>query len=142
MEITPFRGQWRRKAGYNRISPTNRRNVKTARFGTGNSSGGGGGGGKRPWRLRIGRKLRLMRLAAASPMKLWYRFKNAYMKMMLSLSETAGTSNSGNVFGTKRIPKAREAAPMAYSRSEFENRLVLEIYKSMVASLELGYNKK
>lgn len=127
MGINPFSGslgkkQWKRR-GYNRITPTNRKNVKIVRFGTAN---------KRPWRLRLAPKLRVMRLA--SPMKLWFRFKNAYMKMMLRIS------NTGNLFGDKRIPQARDA-PMAYSRSEFENRLVLEIYKSMVASLELGYNK-
>ncbi|KAI3462565.1 hypothetical protein Pfo_019228 [Paulownia fortunei] len=136
MEVIPFNGnlvnrRWRRR-GYNRLSPTNRRNVKIVRFGTGNSSS------KRSWRLRLAPKLRLIRLA--SPLKLWCRLKNAYMKMMLRLANTSGTSNSGNFFGAKRIPKARDA-PMDYSRTEFENRLILEIYKSMVASIELGYNK-
>ncbi|GFP85336.1 hypothetical protein PHJA_000677300 [Phtheirospermum japonicum] len=73
-------------------------------------------------------------------MRLWCRFKNAYMKMMLRLANASGTSNAANAFGQKRIPKARDA-PMNYSRTEFDNRLVLEIYKSMVSSLELGYNK-
>ncbi|KAG6412466.1 hypothetical protein SASPL_125145 [Salvia splendens] len=133
MEITAFNGspvtrRWR-KRGYNRLSPPNRRSLKVVRL---NSS-------KRSWRLRLTPKLRLVRLA--SPMKLWCRFKNAYMKMMLKFANIAGTSGAANTaFGANRIPKARDA-PMEYSRTEFENRLVLEIYKSMVASLELGYNK-
>ncbi|PIN09977.1 hypothetical protein CDL12_17435 [Handroanthus impetiginosus] len=129
MDLIPFtfKRQWRRR-GYNRLSPTNRRNLKAARFGT----------GKRSWRLRIARKLRLIRLA--SPMKLLYKLKNAYMNTMLRIAARSGSSNSGNFFGLKRIPKAREV-PMAYSRTEFENRLIFEIYKSMVASYELGYSK-
>ncbi|XP_057809049.1 uncharacterized protein LOC131023542 [Salvia miltiorrhiza] len=130
MEITPLNGsvvsrRWR-KRGYSRLSPTNRRSLKVVRL---NSS-------KRSWRLRLAPKLRLMRLA--SPLKLWYKFKNAYMSMMLKFAHTTGTSDAA--LGAKRIPKARQPA-MAYSRTEFENRLVLEIYKSMVASLELGYHK-
>ncbi|KAH6799293.1 hypothetical protein C2S51_035777 [Perilla frutescens var. frutescens] len=132
MEIVALSGNRRwRKRGYNRLSPTNRRTIKIVRLNDGS---------KRSWRLRLVPKLRLMRLA--SPVKLWYRFKNAYMKMMLKFANITGTSHAAaNVFGAKRIPKAREAPPMAYSRTEFENRLILEIYKSMVASLELGYNK-
>ncbi|KAI3451792.1 hypothetical protein Pfo_008457 [Paulownia fortunei] len=131
MEIIPFTGrQWRRR-GYNRLSPTNRRNMKVAKLGAGKS--------KRSWRLRLAPKLRLIRLA--SPLKLWYKMKNAYMNMMLRFATNSGSSNSVNVFGVKRIPKARNA-PMAYSRTEFENRLIFEIYKSMVASFELGYTKQ
>ncbi|KAK6151009.1 hypothetical protein DH2020_015941 [Rehmannia glutinosa] len=67
--------------------------------------------------------------------------ENAYVNMMLRFANNSGSSNSVNVFGVKRIPKARDAK-MAYSRTEFENRLIFEIYKSMVASYELGYSKQ
>ncbi|XP_051140652.1 uncharacterized protein LOC127258056 [Andrographis paniculata] len=124
METVPFSG--RRRRGYNRLSPPHRRSLKVAKF----------GGSRRSWRLRMGApKLRLIRLAA-SPLRLWYRLKNAYMNMMLRVR-----LGSAPEFGGKRIPEAR-ASPVAYSRSEFENRLVFEIYKSMVASFELGYSKK
>nr|QIQ54444.1 big root biomass [Sesamum alatum] len=125
-----LRRQWR-KRGYNRLSPTNRRNLKVARLGAGRN---------RSWRLRLAPKLRLIRLAA-SPFKLWYKLKNAYINMMLRFAASAGYSNTSSVFGAKRIPKAR-GAPMAYSRTEFENRLVFEIYKSVVASLELSYSSQ
>ncbi|KAL3640413.1 hypothetical protein CASFOL_015381 [Castilleja foliolosa] len=134
MEIIPYSGKlikkqyWRKITGYNKLSSSNnKRNVKVVRFGANKP--------RRPWRLRLAPRLRLARLA--SPMKLWCRFKDAYMKMMLKLANTSGT---GSVFGRKRIPGARDAK-MGYSRTEFENRLILEIYKSMVPSLELGYNK-
>ncbi|KAL0395911.1 UNVERIFIED_CONTAM: hypothetical protein Scaly_0039500 [Sesamum calycinum] len=137
--MVPFNGslvkrQWRRR-GYTKLSPTGRRNVKIVKFGTGNTTSS-----KRSWRLRLTPKLRLVRLA--SPLRLWHRFKNAYMKMMLRFANTSGTSNSANVFGAKRIPKARDVPTAPYSGTEFENRLILEIYKSMVASLELGYTPK
>lgn len=115
----------RRRRGYNRLSPS-KRSLKIVRFGSGNS--------KRSWKIRIAPKLRLIKLV--SPLKLFLRLKNAYVNMMLRLANNTNTSNSGNVFGEKRIPKARDA-PVSYSRSEFENRLMLEIYKSMVSSLEL-----
>ncbi|PIN01712.1 hypothetical protein CDL12_25781 [Handroanthus impetiginosus] len=130
MEIIPLSG--RRRRSYNKLSPTKKRNVKVVKFGAGTTSR------PRSWRLRLAPKLRLVRLV--TPLKLWYKFKNAYMKMMLRIANNSGTSNGVNVFGTKRIPKARDV-PTAYPRSDFENRLILEIYKSMVASLELGYNK-
>ncbi|XP_073029920.1 uncharacterized protein [Primulina eburnea] len=132
METIPFTKslsrQWRRRGYSTRLSPT-RRKLKAERF---------GGNLKCSWKVRIKRKLRLVRLV--SPWKLWYSFKNAYTNMMLRLANTSHTANSGNLFGQKRIPKARDLK-QTYTRSEFENRLILEIYKSMVASLELGYNK-
>ncbi|XP_051126841.1 uncharacterized protein LOC127248521 [Andrographis paniculata] len=126
--IAPFTGslrrQWRRR-GYNRLSPSrNRRNLRVEKLGAGNTK-------RFSWRFRLGRKLRL----AASPARLWWRMKNAYVNMMLRLG-------APNAFGNKRIPKAREGPPMAYSKTEFENRLVFEIYKSMVSSFELGYTTK
>ncbi|KAL8472636.1 hypothetical protein ACS0TY_029733 [Phlomoides rotata] len=124
MEIMPF--STRRRSGYNRSSPKNRRNLKVARLGA----------EKRSWRLRLAPKLHL-----ASPVKLLYKLKSVYTSMMLKLATNSGSSNSTNVFGTKRIPESREAK-MGYSRTEFENRLVFEIYKSMSSSLELGYTKQ
>lgn len=118
----PFNGtlsrrqQFRRRV-YNRL--TNRKNnVKTMRS----------------WRFRLNPKLGLK---IASPLKLWFKLKNAYMNMMLKLATSTGTSKSGNMFGAKRIPKVR-LVPTDYSRTEFDNRLIHEIYKSMVASSELS----
>lgn len=122
----PFNGtlsrrqQFRRRV-YNRL--TNRKNnVKTMRS----------------WRFRLNPKLGLK---IASPLKLWFKLKNAYMNMMLKLATSTGTSKSGNMFGAKRIPKVR-LVPTDYSRTEFDNRLIHEIYKSMVASSELSSTRQ
>ncbi|XP_051117319.1 uncharacterized protein LOC127242028 [Andrographis paniculata] len=135
MEIIPFARKWRRSRAYSRLSPTNRRNLKVARLGTADADRQK----RRPsWRLRLSRKLRLK--SVAPPARLWNRFRNAYMKMMMRLAEVSGTSNGGDVFGDRRSG-SRSGMTYNYSRAEFENRLVLEICKSMAASLELGYHK-
>lgn len=59
--------------------------------------------------------------------------------MMLGLAGNVGHLNGGSAFGAKRIPKARQVQ-IPYSNNEFENRLIFEIYKAMIASRELGTN--
>jgi hypothetical protein len=86
----------------------------------------------RVWRIRAVPKLRLK---IGSPLKLWTKLKNAYMNTMLSLAGNVGHLSNNNVFGGKRIPKARQV-PLAYSFEEIENRLIVEIYKAL-ASREL-----
>ncbi|KAL3346200.1 hypothetical protein AABB24_024907 [Solanum stoloniferum] len=117
------RSQWgKRKSG------NGRKNIKVIKL--------GGKSQKRTiiWRIKAIPKLKLK---IFSPFKLWNKFKNAYMNMMFHL---AGNVNNENyMFGRKRIPKAREIE-LAYSNSEFENRLIYEIYKSMVPSMELYPN--
>ncbi|KAK9271691.1 hypothetical protein L1049_002054 [Liquidambar formosana] len=119
---------WRRRK-YHRLDGAitgQNKNVRLARF--------GGGRTKKFWKIRAVPKLRLK---AFSPLKLWTRFKNAYMDMMLNLAGSVGHLNGGNVLEGKRIPKKRQV-PLVYSSDEFENRLVYEIYKAMIASRELG----
>ncbi|KAL2504366.1 Uncharacterized protein Adt_19987 [Abeliophyllum distichum] len=116
--------QQRRRRGYNR-STNRKNNMKTIQF---------GGATTRSWRFRLTPKLGLK---MASPLKLWFKLKNAYMNVMLKLATNSGTSKDGNIFGAKRIPKVRQV-PTDYSRTEFDNRLIHEIYKSMVASMELS----
>ncbi|KAL8508059.1 hypothetical protein ACS0TY_018566 [Phlomoides rotata] len=76
MELIPFARslsrQWRRRSGYSRLSPKNRRSMK--------------------W-LRLAPKLWLLRLA--SPVKLLYKLKSVYTNMMLKLATNIGTSNEG-----------------------------------------------
>lgn len=61
----------------------------------------------------------------SSPFNLWRKVKNGYLNVMLNLAGNGATS-----FGDKRIPKARKPTA-SYAPSEFDNRVVLEIYKSM-----------
>ncbi|KAM7516333.1 hypothetical protein LguiA_005916 [Lonicera macranthoides] len=114
---------WRRRR-YQRLGgATNRKNLKTVRF---------GGGPQRSWRIKVVPKLRL-KAVILSPFKIWSKLKNAYVNMMLNLAGKVGHSNNVNVFGEIRIPKARQVSK-GYSSNEFENRLVFEIYKALAAS--------
>ncbi|XVE78676.1 hypothetical protein DITRI_Ditri13aG0166100 [Diplodiscus trichospermus] len=92
------------------------------------------GGSPRFWRIKSIPRLRWKIIA--SPIKLLTKLKNAYMKMMINLAGNVGYLNTDNTFGGKRIPKARKV-DTAYPRNEFEERLVYEIYKNLIASREL-----
>lgn len=120
----------RKRRGYNRYdgaasssSAHQRKNMKIVRF---------GGIPQRAWRIKVVPKLRWKSMTAGlSPLKLWRKLKDGYVNMMLNLA------GNGTAFGEKRIPKARQL-PASYAPTEFDNRLVLEIYKSLVASRELA----
>ncbi|XWS75508.1 hypothetical protein CRYUN_Cryun01aG0095500 [Craigia yunnanensis] len=92
------------------------------------------GGSRRFWRIKAKPKVRWK---IASPIKLLTKLKNAYMNMMINLAGNVGYLNTDNTFGGKRIPKARKV-PMVYSSNEFEERLVYEIYKALIATRELS----
>lgn len=102
-------------------SNAERKNMKVVKF---------GGNSKRGWKIRVAKKLKLK--MSLSPLKLWKKIKTGYVNMMLNLG-----NGGSSVFGEKRIPQARQLQ-ITYAPTEFENRLVLEIYKSLVASRELS----
>ncbi|XP_019173009.1 PREDICTED: uncharacterized protein LOC109168440 [Ipomoea nil] len=112
-----------RRRKYSRVEGT-RKSVKVVRFGS-----------KRSWRIKAVPRLRWKML---SPVKLWTRIKNAYVKMMLSFAGNVGylSGGAGNGIEQKRIGRGR-GAKMGYTTTEFENRLMYEIYKSLVPSMEL-----
>ncbi|XP_021628386.1 uncharacterized protein LOC110626655 [Manihot esculenta] len=123
---TPFAGTWRRywrRKRYQRLDGafTGRKNMRVVRF--------GGGSPRRAWKIRP--KLRILKIAATSPLRLLRKLKNAYVDMMLNLAGNVSFLNNDTVFGNKRIPKARQAPAAAYSNEEFETRLVYEIYKAL-----------
>ncbi|EOY04092.1 hypothetical protein QUC31_017416 [Theobroma cacao] len=118
---------WRRRQ-YQRLNGEvvkSRKNVKVTRIGAGS---------RRFWRVKAIPKLRWK---IASPVKLLTKLKNAYVNMMISLAGNVGSLNTENTFGGKRIPKARQV-PVVYSSNEFDQRLVYEIYKALVATRELS----
>lgn len=114
------------RSGYNaRHVRGGGRKMKTVRL---------GGSPQRAWRIKSSPKLKL-KVILVSPFKLMKKLKNAYLNMMLTIS---GGGGDGSTFGDKRVPKARHV-PIASSTSEFDRRLVLEIYKSLVVSRESAY---
>ncbi|KAJ4707043.1 Transcriptional repressor NrdR like [Melia azedarach] len=97
------------------------------------------GSSGRFWRIKAVPKL-LLRINIVSPLQLWTKFKNAYVQMMNNWAGKVGYLNDANVFGGKMIPKAGQgpAVNVVYSGDEVEKRLVLEIYKALVATQELS----
>ena len=114
----------KRPTGYNATFNGKRRSAKTVTL---------GGSPKRSWRIRSVPKLKF-KLMLSSPKRLWMKLKSGYMSMMLNL----GSSSSAKGFGEKRIPKARQSSSATYTTTEFDNRLVFEIYKSLMTSHEMA----
>lgn len=92
-----------------------------------------GGSPRRAWRIKVVPKMRFKRVLS-SPLRLWKKLKIGYVNMMLNLVK----HQNSNVFGGKRVPMGRQLPTASYSPAEFDSRLVLEIYKSLVASRELA----
>ncbi|KAJ6826218.1 uncharacterized protein M6B38_372385 [Iris pallida] len=99
-----------------------------------------GGGGqhasrRRFWKLRSG-GLKFLRLRIPSPVRLFRRVRDAYINFMLGLAGN-GSSLSVSVgqgaLLARRIPKARTRSVRAQP-GDFEQRLILEIYKSVLSS--------
>ena len=106
------------RSRYVRLNGGQRRKMKTARL--------GGGSPVRAWRIRA--SARRVKIFLSSPMKLLRKLKNLYLTMLLKLA---------GEHGQKRITKARHL-PIARSTAEFNNRLLLEIYKSFAVSREMA----
>ncbi|KAL7611358.1 hypothetical protein Lser_V15G12540 [Lactuca serriola] len=109
---------WKRRR-YQRFDGGYRRNTNSVTF---------GGGNRRFWKIKAIPKLRWKK---ASPIRLWIKFKNAYVKMMLRLG------GSDNVFDSKKAPKTLLISG-SYSTEEFQRRLIYEISKNFFTSRELA----
>lgn len=91
---------------------------------------------RRYWRMKAIPRVRLS-WVVRSPLKLLRKLKNAYIDLMLRVAGKAGSLGGDNVFGQKRIPKARQVTDR-FSIDAFEARLIYEISKVLVASRELN----
>ncbi|CAL9073057.1 unnamed protein product [Musa textilis] len=91
--------------------------------------------GTRRWFVRLRRSFRF-RIRLPSPARLLVRLRDAYVDCMLAMAGKAPglSTQKGPEVWSKRIPTARSAKT---SSGEFQRRLVLEIYKSLVVSGEL-----
>lgn len=78
-----------------------------------------GGKRKRSWNIKVIRRLRL-RFKLASPIKLLAKLRDAYINMMLGLARAKD----------RKVSKVED----------IENKLILEICKSLKASRELSYS--
>jgi hypothetical protein len=139
-----IRSHWRRRK-YQRLENGDggSRTKNTQRLGGGARRGSGG------WRVRLRglllRRVRVVRAVVAAPARLLGRLRDAYVGGMLVVArKAAATSLPGDRMWAKRVPRRKHqklllpgAAAAAQGPSEFEKRLVMEIYKSIVASKEL-----
>ncbi|KAL5722059.1 hypothetical protein ACHQM5_005627 [Ranunculus cassubicifolius] len=93
-------------------------------------------GGKRKltWKIRAFRKLKLG-FRFVSPIKLFARLRDGYINMMLGMSGNVNDSHS--LFGNKRIGRASRNGRKISKAEKIDEKLILEIYKSLKASREL-----
>ncbi|XP_047093360.1 uncharacterized protein LOC124705697 [Lolium rigidum] len=140
-----IRSHWRRRK-YQRLENGDGggRTKSTQRLGGGARRGSGSGG----WRVRLRglilRRVRVVRAVVALPGRLLCRLRDAYVGGMLAVARKAAvTAVPSDGMWTKRVPRRKHqklllpGTAAAQGPSEFEKRLVMEIYKSIVASKEL-----
>uniref|UniRef100_A0ACD5U060 Uncharacterized protein n=1 Tax=Avena sativa TaxID=4498 RepID=A0ACD5U060_AVESA len=137
-----IRSHWRRSK-YQRLENGDggSRTKTTQRLG-GTRRGSSGG-----WRVRlrglIVRRVRVVRAVVSAPARLLCRLRDAYVGGMLTVAQKAACSALPDGTCAKRVPRRKhqqKLLPGAAQQgpSEFETRLVMEIYKSIVASKELA----
>ncbi|KAM7275033.1 hypothetical protein ACFE04_016899 [Oxalis oulophora] len=117
-----------RKKGYERLDGSSttgrRRRYNKVELG----ARGGSGGRKRFWRVKIVPRVRVL-LKRASPKGFFIWLRDAYMNMMMSLANSRALSNGygggiGNglaAFGQRPV-------------KEYDERMILEIYKAILMS--------
>ncbi|CAN6345769.1 unnamed protein product [Urochloa humidicola] len=128
------RAYWRRRK-YHRLEAgeggSKSRGGVTRQLGTARRGGGGWGVAVRRLRVRV-------RVVLAGPRRALARARDAYVGGMLALAKRASAvalpGGADGLWG-KRVPRRKQLP--APKTTEFEQRLILEIYKSIVASKEL-----
>ncbi|KAF6997765.1 hypothetical protein CFC21_013950 [Triticum aestivum] len=107
---------------------------------------GGSGARRVGWRVRLRglliRRARAVRAIVTAPRRLLARARDAYVGGMLAVarkaSATALPGGGPEGIWARRVPRRKQLPSATAARtSEFEQRLVMEIYKSIVASKEL-----
>ncbi|KAL2896277.1 Asparagine--tRNA ligase [Bienertia sinuspersici] len=131
----PFNGRnyWRKK-GYTLLDGASdiKRNIQVVKFdGEKNNTRKSL---RRFWRVKRGLKFRGLKKVIWSPKKLWSKFKNGYVNMMLKMAGEVGQIDGGSEFEKKRVSQAKQVQVKYKNQEEFEARLVIEIYKSLRTS--------
>jgi hypothetical protein len=120
------RAYWRRRR-YHRL----------VEAGGGNKARGGGGWGAARRRLRV-----RVRAFMTAPRRALARARDAYVGGMLAVARKASAvalPGGPESFWARRVPRRKQLPPPSSGAqpTEFEQRLIFEIYKSIVASKEL-----
>jgi hypothetical protein len=124
------RAYWRRRK-YHRLAEDGGTKPRSRSRQLGSPSGGG---------ARMRRRVRVL---LAGPRRALARARDAYVGGMLALAKRASAlalPGAVEALWTKRVPRRKQGqlpAPGSGKPTEFEQRLIFEIYKSIVASKEL-----
>ncbi|CAD6271110.1 unnamed protein product [Miscanthus lutarioriparius] len=126
------RAYWRRRK-YHRLAEDGGTKPRSRSRQLGSASGGGG--------ARMRRRVRVL---LAGPRRALARARDAYVGGMLALAKRASAlalPSAVEALWTRRVPRRKQGqlpAPGGSGKpTEFEQRLIFEIYKSIVASKEL-----
>ncbi|RCV26407.1 hypothetical protein SEVIR_5G250600v4 [Setaria viridis] len=149
-----IRSYWRRQ-DYQRVDGTGaasrgRRRHRLVRLGDGSGSG------PRPWAVRIGGMFRVKRhrgraqapppapargaaAVAKAPMRVLGRIRDAYVDVMLGAAKTQPAAaralpTAAGALWQKRVPMRRSTSKAQQKADELGQRLVMEMYKSVLAS--------
>lgn len=115
-----LRSYWKQR-GYRRL----KNGVVSGREDTNpGQESGSGHRGRRTWRVKIGRRIRVLR-RVGSPRKWLTRLRDAYVKMMLNFA------NTGLVGGGYGGPVCVSGSGKGEFK-EYDERVIVEIYKSLV----------
>ncbi|XP_008784402.2 uncharacterized protein LOC120110193 [Phoenix dactylifera] len=112
-----LKGYWKRRA-YQRLDGGGRRRSRAEL---------NGGRRRRFWRIRVVPRLRFL-ARVASPKRFLARIRDAYVRMMLSFASSGAIANGYTGYGG--------AAVTGFGRpqlKEYDEKMIVEIYKSLVA---------
>lgn len=118
----------------------------------------GDGSGPRPWAVRIGGMFRVRRVrtrataapapsraatVAKAPMRVLGRIRDAYVDVMLGAAKTQpavarALPSAPESLWQKRVPVRRSSSQARQKPDELGQRLVMEMYKSVLASRNLS----
>lgn len=114
---TKFRGYWRRR-GYQRLNESGRRRRNQVELGSNRR--------RRFWRIKIKPKLKILKMT--SPKKFFVWLRDAYVKMMMGFANSRVIGAGGYVAGVPDGIAAFGQRPL----KEYDEKMVIEIYKSLV----------
>ncbi|KAL6842644.1 hypothetical protein ACP4OV_027488 [Aristida adscensionis] len=147
-----IRSYWRRR-NYQRVDGTGSRGARRHQL---VRLGGGSDGGPRPWAVRLGGALRVRVRAAAAPapaaaavaaaklpMRVLGRIRDAYVDVMLGAAKKQTVAaralpSAPEALWQKRVPVRRARGQARQDPEELGQRLVMEMYKSVLASRNLS----
>jgi hypothetical protein len=150
-----IRSYWRRQ-DYQRVDGAGAASSRGRRWHRLVRLGDGSGGGPRPWAVRIGGMFRVKRRrggraqaqapapaparsVAKAPMRVLGRIRDAYVDVMLGAAKTQPAAaralpTAAGALWQKRVPVRRSSSKAQQKADELGQKLVMEMYKSVLAS--------